>query len=96
VQAAHTSFETGAAIQRFSPHVVLINLLATDVDAHSICQSIRTSEEFGTTKIIALANPLSPQEAAALMQKGFDTYVCDPADTAEVMRKIEDATAIIY
>jgi excisionase family DNA binding protein len=96
VQTAHTSFQTGAAFQRFSPHVVLINLLATDVDAHGICRSIRTSEEFGTAKIIALANPLSTQEAAALMQKGFDSYVCDPADMGEVAQKIEDATAIIY
>ncbi len=96
VQAANTSFETGAAFQRFSPHVVLINLLATDVDAHGICRSIRSSEEFGTAKVIALANPLSPSEAAALMQKGFDAYVCDPNDVGEVTRKIEDATAIIY
>ncbi len=96
VQTAHTSFQAGVAVQRFSPHVVLINLLATDVDAHGICRNIRTSEEFGTAKIIALANPLSPQEAAALMQKGFDAYVCDPADVGEVTRKIEDATAIIY
>lgn len=96
VQAAHTSFDTGAALQRFSPHVILINLLATDVDAHGICRSIRASEEFGTAKILALANPLRPQEAAALMQKGFDAYVCDPSDVAEVTRKIEDATAILY
>jgi excisionase family DNA binding protein len=96
VQAVHTSFETGAAFQRFSPHVVLINLLATDVDAHGVCRSIRATEEFATAKVIALANPLSPQEAAALMQRGFDSYVCDPADTNEVIRKIEDATAIIY
>jgi excisionase family DNA binding protein len=96
VQTASTSFQAGAAIQRFSPHVVLVNLLATDVDAHSICRGIRLSEEFGTTKIIALANPLSPQEAAALMQKGFDAYVCDPSNAGEVAGKIEDATAIVY
>jgi excisionase family DNA binding protein len=96
VQTTHTSFETGATVQRFAPHVVLINLLATDVDAHGICRSIRASEEFGTAKIIALANALSPQEAAALMQRGFDAYVCDPTDVAEVTSKIEDATAIIY
>jgi CheY-like chemotaxis protein len=96
VQSAQTSFQTGAAFQRFSPHVVLVNLLATDVDAHGVCRSIRTSEEFGTAKVIAIANALSVQEAAALMQKGFDAYVCNPSDLQEVIRKIEDATAIIY
>ncbi len=96
VQTAYTSFETGAAVQRFSPHVVLVNLLAKEIDAHSICRSIRASEEFETTKIIALANHLTGQETTALMQKGFDGYVSNPSDAGEVVRKIEEAMAIIY
>ena len=96
VEAAYTSFETGAAIQRFSPHVVLINLMANGIDANGICQSIRGNEEFETVKIIALANHLSEQEAGALMQKGFDGYVSNPSDDTEVVHKIEEATAIIY
>jgi excisionase family DNA binding protein len=96
IQTASSSFETGAAVQRFSPHVVLINLLANDIDAHGICRSLRDSEEFETTKIIALGNHLSDQELTALMQKGFDGYVSNPSDSNEVLRKIEEATAIIY
>ena len=49
-----------------------------------------------TVKIIALANQLSSQESAALLQRGFDGYVSNPADPGEVIRKIEEATAIIY
>jgi excisionase family DNA binding protein len=96
IQAVSSGFEAGAAVQKFSPHVILINLLARDVDAHGVCRSIRTSEEHGTIKIIALANHLSPQEAAALMQRGFDGYVSNPTDVMEVVKKIEEATAIIY
>lgn len=96
VQAASTTFETGAAIQGFSPHVVLINLLANGIDANGICASIRNNEEFATIKMIALANQLSEPEAAALIQKGFDGHVSDPSDAAEVIAKIEEVTAIIY
>jgi two-component system response regulator RpaA len=96
IQSVCNGFDAGAAAQRFAPHVILINLLARDIDANGICKSIRSSEEYGTIKIIALANHLSPQEAAALMQKGFDGYVSDPADTMEIIKRIEEATAIIY
>jgi excisionase family DNA binding protein len=96
VQLARSSFEVGAAIQRLAPHVVLINLLTDHVDAHGICQSIRSNEDFATVKIIALANQLSSAESAALLQKGFDGHVSNPADATEVIRKIEQATAIIY
>lgn len=97
VKTAGTSFETGAAVQRFSPHVVLINLLANDIDAHGICRSIRAHEECETTRILALGNHLSSQEMVALTQKGFDGYISDPSDTSEILRKIKEAaTAIVH
>jgi excisionase family DNA binding protein len=96
VQVARSSFEVGAAIQKLAPHVVLINLLTNGIDAHSICTSIRSNEEYAAIKIVALANQLSGQESAALLHRGFDGYVSNPADVGEVIRRIEEATAIIY
>jgi len=61
-----------------------------------ISRNIRSSEDLQTIKIIALANKLSDSESAALMQKGFDGYVSNAADINEIIRKIEEATAIIY
>jgi len=49
-----------------------------------------------TIKIIALVNNLSASESEALLQKGFDGYVPYSADAKEVIRRIEEATAIIY
>jgi len=95
VQVAHSDFEAGAAVQKFSPHVVLMNLLTNGIDVHGICRSIRAGEESATVKILALANHLGDQEAAALLQKGFDGYISNPSDAGEVIRKIEEAAAII-
>jgi excisionase family DNA binding protein len=96
VKVVRNTFETGTIVQKFEPHVLLVNLLARDIDAEEICRNIRSDEELQTIKIIALANHLSAGEAAALLQKGFDGYVSNPSDASEVVRKIEEATAIIY
>jgi len=96
VMVARNNFETGTAVQRFEPHVLLVNLLAKDIDAAEICRNIRSDEELQTIRIIALVNHLAGGEAAALLQKGFDGYVSMPADVSEVVRKVEEATAIIY
>ena len=96
VLVAHNGFEAGAAAQKFSPHVVLINLLTNGIDAHAICTSLRANEDLATIKVLALANALGSQEAVALMHKGFDGYVSNPSDPGEIIRKIEEATAIIY
>jgi len=96
VQSAHSNFETGVIAQKFAPHVLLVNLLAEGIDAAGICKSIRADEDLQTIKIIALANQLSDSESAALLQKGFDGHISDSVDAAEIVKKIEEATAIIY
>jgi CheY-like chemotaxis protein len=74
----------------------LINLLAEDIAATDICKSIRANEDLQTIKIIAMVNQLSDSESTALLQKGFDGYVTDRSDIAGIIRKIEEAIAIIY
>jgi excisionase family DNA binding protein len=96
VQTVRSSFETGATAQKFAPHVLLVSLLAEGIDATEICKSIRDNEDLQTIKIIALASQLSDSESAALLQKGFDGCISKAGDAAEVIKKIEEATAIIY
>ncbi|HUU17210.1 MAG TPA: helix-turn-helix domain-containing protein [Sedimentisphaerales bacterium] len=96
VQTVQSNFETGAVVQKFVPHVLLVSLLAEGINAMSICKYIRANEDLRTIKIIALVNQLSDSESTALLQKGFDGYVPYSADGIEVIKRIEEATAIIY
>ena len=96
VQTVGSNFETGVVAQKFAPHVLLINLLAEDIAATEICKNIRGNEELQTIKVIALANQLSEAESTALLQKGFDGYISEFADATEVIKQIEETTAIIY
>ncbi len=96
VRAVYTTFETGVVTQKFCPHVMIVNLISPDIDAGSICQAVRADSELQTMKIIAMANGLSEQESAALLQKGFDDYLVDASNESELAQKIEQAMAIIY
>jgi len=96
VRVVHSNFEAGAVAQKFVPHVLMINLFARDIAAIEICQNIRNDEQLQTIKVIAIANHLSNSEANALLNKGFDGYVCDATDIVEVIRTIEESTAIVY
>ncbi len=96
VQTVQSNFGTGAVVQKFAPHVLLVSLLAEGIDAVNICRYIRANEDLRTIKIIALVNQLSDSESEALLQKGFDGYVPYSADGTEVIKRIEEATAIIY
>ncbi|MFZ0034299.1 MAG: helix-turn-helix domain-containing protein [Sedimentisphaerales bacterium] len=96
VQTARNNFQTGIIAQKFAPHVLLINLLAEGIDATDICKSIHHGEDLQTIKVIAYAKQLSDSESAALLRKGFDGCISNPADITKVVEEIEQATAIIY
>jgi excisionase family DNA binding protein len=96
VQIARNNFQVGILAQKFAPHVLLISLLAEGIDAAEVCENIRHSEDLQTIKVIAIAKQLSASESAALMQKGFDACISDPADISKVVKEIEETTAIIY
>lgn len=96
VRTVGSNFAAGAVIQKFEPHVLLISLLSEDIDADSICTDIRNSEELRTIKILAIANNLNDSELSALLQKGYDGYVPYCADVIDLIKKIEETTAIVY
>jgi len=95
-KTAASNFQTGAVVQRFTPHVLIINLLAEDIDAAGICDYIRADDDLQTIRIIALADHLGQPESAALLRNGFDACISDGSDVTEVIKKIEETTAIIY
>jgi excisionase family DNA binding protein len=96
VQTVRSNFETCVISQKFAPHVLLISLLAKGIDAADICKSVRSREDLQTIKVIALAKQLSDSESAALLQKGFDGCISNPADVTKMVGEIEETTAIVY
>jgi excisionase family DNA binding protein len=97
VQIARGNFEIGLIAHKFAPHVLLISLLAEGINAADLCKSIHASEDLQTIKVIALTNEqLSDTESAALLAKGFDACISNPANIAKVVKEIEETTAIIY
>ena len=96
VQTARSSFETGAIVRTFSTHVLLVSLVGEGIDAMGVCKGIRENDDLRTIKIIAMVKDLNESEAVALLGKGFDGYVSYAADPTEVIKRIEEAIAIIY
>ncbi|MDH7598422.1 MAG: helix-turn-helix domain-containing protein [Sedimentisphaerales bacterium] len=95
LQLADNNFAAGLAVQRFNPHVLVIDLLAGQIDAVGICRSIRNDPELQTVKVIASTGRLSPSERQVLFQIGFDECI-EQGAVEELTRAIEQAVAIVY
>ena len=96
VETVQNSFDAGVIAQKLSPHVILINLLAEDVDAIGLYKNIRCNDDLQGTRVVAVADPLSDAEVTALLRKGFDAFLPKNAPISEIIRVIEESTALIY
>jgi excisionase family DNA binding protein len=95
IKCAHNSFDAGLTALRFTPNIILVDLLSSEIDSGSLCHYIRESQELADCTLIALAGGLSPKEVQNLQNQGFDSVVTDPANFNAILSAIQQTCDII-
>lgn len=96
VETARGGFEAGALAERFRPHVMLLDLHISGVDARQVVRHVRANPDLQLTKLIAMSGTLSDEEAQGLLSAGFDGFLRKPFHVRQVIEAIEDAMAVVY
>lgn len=95
IKSAQNGFDAGVIAQRFMPHLVLLNLLSSNIDAGQICRNIRSNSDLTGTKVVAFSERLSESETTALLNKGFDNVIIKNGNIEIMIRKIEETVSNI-
>ena len=90
VKCVNNSFAAGAMVFRFSPNIILIDLMSSQIDAQGLCRCVQDCEDLKDCKLIALAAGLSPREAQNLKAQGFEAVVTDPENMDAILNRIQD------
>ena len=96
VQCAYNSFDAGLTALKFSPNVILIDLMSNDIDSGSLCGYVRDCEDLTHCTLIALAGGLGPKETAALRNRGFDAVVTEPDNIHSILSCIQQSCDIFH
>lgn len=96
VRMAEGGFDAGVVAEQFRPHVVFLDIMVEDINVTRICSLMRENPELQGTRVVAITSALTEGEGQALLQQGFDAYLCRPFDVRQISEAIEDATAIIH
>ena len=96
VQIAENSFDAGLIAQKLLPHVIIINLMARDIDAEQVCKYVRSNEDLNVTKVVAIAENADEIQVNALKNKGFDGVISDTGDINVIIGVIQQVTSIIF
>jgi excisionase family DNA binding protein len=95
VKCAHNSFDAGLMAVKYSPNVILIDLMSSEIDAGSLCSYIHNCEDIQDCSLIALAGGLGTKEIENLRNQGFDSVVTNPSNIIEVLDCIQQSCNIL-
>lgn len=96
VQCAHNSFDAGLMALKFSPNIILIDLMSENIDAGSLCGYVQECEEIQDCTLIALAGGLSAKEVENLKRQGFHSVVTNPSDIESVFSCIHESCQLVH
>lgn len=96
VKIAECGFDAGIVVEQFRPHVVLIDVMIEDINVKRICTLIRENPELQGTRVVAMTSALTEGEGQALLQQGFDGYLCRPFDIHQLVQCIDETVSIIH
>ncbi|OQY07384.1 MAG: hypothetical protein B6I25_02010 [Planctomycetales bacterium 4572_13] len=95
IQCAHNSFDAGLMALKFSPNIILIDLMSSDIDSANLCGYVRDCDDLANCTLVALAGGLGPKEAAALKIKGFDAVITEPENMSTLLSCIHQSCNIL-
>lgn len=64
---------------QFKPDVILLDLGLPDLDGFQVAQTLRRSQEFAATRVVALTAWGDPATRARTSSAGFDRHLVKPA-----------------
>lgn len=89
-------FHSGILVQKYSPHVLILDLNGTRIDHQMIINALNAYDDLQTIKLVAIDQEANEKKMETLLQQGFATVIDNPENVKQVVKRIEEATAIIY
>jgi len=88
VEVASSGYEAGLQVERFNPHVVLLDLMMEDLDGFEVCRNLRNDPTHATTIVVAVTG--SEEAAQRAEESGmFHRIVLKPIKMSNVKDVID-------
>lgn len=92
LEVAASGYEAGLQVERFNPHIVLLDLMMPDLDGFEVCRNIRNDPAHASTVVVAVTG--SDQAAQQAETSGmFHRVILKPIKMAHVKDIIDTLLA---
>ncbi|MCB1875573.1 MAG: response regulator [Chromatiales bacterium] len=84
-RVAHDGFTAGLMVQRFRPHVVLLDLRMPGMDGFQVCQQLKRDPETQGIRVIAMTGYFTENNVSRIMECGAERCLRKPFDSTELL-----------
>jgi len=88
VRTAHSCREALKVVQKFTPGVVLLDVMMPGIDGYETCRLLRAESRLRDTTIIMVSAKAMPSEQQSGYAAGADDYITKPFDDGELLAKL--------
>ena len=94
VTVVYDGFSAGRILNEYLPDLILLDLMLPGVNGFEVCQQIRSSKFFNSTKILAITGYDSAENKKKIMECGANDYLAKPMDLKVLKEKFRELLEI--
>ncbi len=88
IEIAHDGFSAGQTVEKFEPHVIILDLVMPGVDGYELCKTLRSDPATMDVRIIAITGDPSPSAAKKIVRLGAEVCLPKPLKKTELVSAV--------
>ncbi len=78
IEIAHDGFAAGQAVEKFEPHVIILDLIMPGVDGYQLCKTLKDDPATVQIRIIAITGDPNPSASRKIVRLGAELCLAKP------------------
>jgi excisionase family DNA binding protein len=90
VKTASCGYDAGLLTQQFQPDAIVLDYLLQDINADTVCKTIRSTPTLEDTRIIVISGMIEEDKVKALFDLGIHAFMRKPFNIDDLIGKISE------
>ncbi len=88
VEMAHDGFTAGQTVEKFEPHVIIMDLIMPGVDGYQLCKTLKNDPATVGVRIIAITGDPNPTAAKKIVKLGAEICLPKPLKKEQLLSAV--------
>ena len=88
IEVAHDGFAAGQTVEKFEPHIIILDLIMPGVDGFQLCKTLKNDPATLDVRIIAVTGDPNPSAASKIVKLGAEVCLAKPLKKQQLISAV--------